>query len=865
MPQDKLNGVQQLVADNLDENILLVASAGTGKTNTLAIRIANILSKHRCAPEEILCLTFTNKACKEMRDRVATRIPGDGSKVVIRTFHSFCLDVIKTEAKAHTDLFSDFIVFDEEDCKELIKDIGIKFPPAMVQSLINYVKEHRAAMEIYSGDEAADYHEAIIRLMKASGSYQAMYNMCRASWNNYREDLLQAFEDHGEKIILDYNKALHAMHGLDFSDLIANASELFRHEDIQARWASRYKYINIDEVQDTSEIEYNIISRLFADNNLLLCGDYFQTIYAWRGSNPAIIRSKYVKEYAPHEYVFYENYRATRLLLNASYELLDNQFHDRVQSLYPQDIKAVSAEHGAPIKLKKAQNDWEEAQWIYSQIQQLQVQDLSRVCILTRTNYYNQKLSQLFSKIPGCNQQGGLQFMLVDEFSFFRRQEVKDVMAFLKLIINKHDVASFTRILKRVGAGIGEKTIDTIRSEEYRKVGIRLTDFLDASTQTSGDPFRLLLDSLKAQNVVVFDVESTGTDTLTDEIIQIAAIRLDGQGQIVDKFMEYVKPSKSVGSSEAVHNISDAKLQAVGLNPQEAFSKFLKFAGDAVLVGHNVSYDIHILSSQMSRQGMEQFKYTAYFDTMDIFRRFYPNLKNHKLEYLGEYCHVGHKSTHDAFDDICATAEILMFAVKENIIPTTQDREAYIRKHLDKFTSLSAQLREFIEASHKLRPFELTSKIMMESGIVAYYQQRREGSRLENLRDMLRNIRDIDKNSTQSPYDALQSVIQYASLSGSMIDAAVKKNQKIPIITVHQAKGCEFDYVFMAGLNDGLFPLNNALKSNNADEEARLFYVAMTRAKKQLFLSWVLHSQNKVNNRCRYIDGIPDKYLVAAD
>ena len=140
-----LNDQQRQAAETLDENILLLAPAGTGKTNTLACRLATIIAQGRALPEEILCLTFTNKACREMRERIQQLAGSAGSRVVVRTFHGFCYDVVRTEAKRHSDLFSDFTIFDETDCQGLLRELtDEEWPLRAVQGLVGLLKEKRA-------------------------------------------------------------------------------------------------------------------------------------------------------------------------------------------------------------------------------------------------------------------------------------------------------------------------------------------------------------------------------------------------------------------------------------------------------------------------------------------------------------------------------------------------------------------------------------------------------------------------------------------------------------------------------------------------------------------------------------------------
>lgn len=868
----ELNQEQRNVVETLQENILLTASAGTGKTNTMAARIARIVGEGLAKPEEILCLTFTNKACKEMRERIDEVVGEKARGIVIRTFHGFCYDVIRQEAKRKTDLFADFIIFDEEDCKEVIRQVkeemGKNWDTNALQRFIGAVKEIRIKEDLFSGDIAADYRKAVDYLCRREAG--KLMALCQV---NYRTDEVMATElkELGAEALLTYEKILGEAHGLDFTDLMGRTYELFRDEEVSGRWRDTFRYINVDEMQDTSLVEYKIISKLFGKNRLLLCGDYFQTIYEWRGSRPETVQQQFIRDYKPKIIVFYENYRATRLLLNASYDYLRGLFPAEVEKIYPESVRAASTIAGEPIHLHGSYDMDDEARWIYKNIQSLGVTDWSRVCILTRNNYYNEELAKAFADInneraqiaqmDGAGRAAAIPFFLVDDFKFFRRQEVKDVLAFLKVAVNPLDATSLERTLKRFGKGIGEKTVAYIQSKEARQLGIRLSDFVDSVTHETGDYYGLLLQEIARGNVVVFDVEATGTDTTTDEIIQIAAIRLASDGSTAEKFMKYVKASKSVGTSELVHHISDKKLAEEGEEPQKVFREFEEFVGDSVIVGHNVNYDISILQSEMGRLGMEVMKIRAYYDTLDIFRRFYPNLKNHKLEYLGEVCKVSHKSTHDAFDDICATGEILMYAINNKILPTRESRCQEEAKYLKKFGEMTEKLARIRQLVRTRRPYELMGDIVNEFGIRTYYEDRNEVKRVNYLKQMYIYLKEWDEPKL-SPRDATQQMLRLTALSNSELDSMLKRNPKVPIITVHQAKGMEFDYVFIAGLMEGVFPSYMSVKNEDCTEDSRLFYVAMTRAKKRLFLSWSQHHNRKYYNMSRLVGDIARKYMV---
>lgn len=835
-----LNLEQRAVVGELERNLLLLAPAGTGKTNTLACRIAAILQAGCAEPEEILCLTFTNKACREMRQRIEQLAGEAGGRVIVRTLHGFCYDLIKAEAKRHSDLFADFTIFDEVDGKSLLKELGEQlltdaWPLQSVQNLIEQLKSARALQSLQRKD-AADYETVLQRLVAEQA--EAVRQKCLdENWHFYPK-LYEGWQQWGPGFTTAYDTRLQELHGLDFTDLIVQTGLLLQQDAIAGRWARRFLYINIDEVQDTSELEYRVVERLFGSSHLLLCGDYFQTIYEWRGSHPEVVLKAYQDTYKPQRIVLHENYRSTQVLLQASFACLSAMFPERVAAIYPEGIQAMSRTTGAPIQLKTAQDAAEEAWWIYQTIQQLPVTDYSRVCILTRSNRYNKLLSGWLEEYcRGVPPAQRLPFMLIDELKFFRRQEIKDALAFLRLTLNKHDVTSLVRILTRFGTGIGQTAIRRISSAAYRRAGLRITDYLDPLARAAGDPFAPLMEALAAGNVVVFDVEATGVDPTRDEIIQIAGIRINAKGEVVARFEQLLQPTRQVGDSVRVHKLTDDFLAAHGQDPAVVLRAFCDFARGSIIVGHNVTYDLSILGSQLARLGLSPLDYPAYFDTLDIFRRFYPSLPNHRLEYLGQYCQVKHASSHDAMDDILATAEILQYALQRNIIPYTGERRQYFAAYAAPFAPLAELLVSLRQDVDRLRPCQILARIVNEGGIVAYYEQKKEEQRVENLRDLYRQARERDTDKSVRPRDAALNFLRESTLSATDLEAQTQK-AKIPLITVHQAKGTEFDYIFLAGLQEGTFPVFSARDAGRLDEEKRLFYVAITRAKKRLFLSW---------------------------
>ena len=867
-----LNSEQKAVVETLDDNLLVVASAGTGKTETLAARVIRILDSGLATPERILCLTFTNKACQELKDRLIGAVGEKAVKIVCVTIHGFCYEVIKQEAKRKTDIPVDSLIYDEEDCKEVAKNVLVKignpfdWKPEVLWNLIGALKDIRITEDFFSGNTSEDYVRALEHLCQQEPTRLSF--ICGKCYVPAQEELAGWCK----MAIACYQDILFEAHGLDFNDLQMQAYELFKDEEVCARWKDSFSYINMDEMQDTSLSQYSIISKIFGNSKLLLCGDYFQTIYEWRGSRPWQVKQMYEEAYKPVEIVFYENHRGTQTLFNCSYDYLKQCFPNELKALYPKDIRAVSHEKGELISLHESGTINEEAAYIYSRMRSMndalkvekKADQWGRFCILTRDNWYNAALSKAFASLNAKAEKEGkekIPFFLVEEFKFFRRMEIKEALAVMKLAVNPFDSNNLERLMKKYAQGVGVKTLDHLQSKELRRLGIRLIDFVNPLTYETGDYYGLLLQASELGKVVVFDVESTGVDTTSDEIIQLAAIRLNPDGSIAEKFMKYVKAGKSVGQSKLVHHISDEMLAAQGEEPEKVFGEFAEFVGDCTVVGHNVNYDISILRSEMERKGLEPIKLRAYYDTLDIFRRFYPVLKNHKLEFLGEHFNVSHKSSHDAFDDICATGELLMYAIREKLLPTREARCQETARHLEKFREVEDKLSRIRALVDTRRPHELLTEIVQEFGMCERYKG--EPQRIENLRYMYRYLRDSDKQEDVPARDAVLRVLKMTSLSNSELDAMMKYKAKVPIITVHQAKGLEYDCVFIAGLMENVFPGYRAVNTGDCTEDSRLFYVAMTRAKQRLFLSWSRKDRfGEDANMSRFVEALDDKYIL---
>ncbi|MBL4933073.1 3'-5' exonuclease [Clostridium paridis] len=841
-----LNYEQNLLINEQERNIILLASAGTGKTDALSKRIADIISKGKAKASDILCITFTNKASKEMKERIEKIVGTEAKNITVKTFHSFCFDILKMEVKKKTDIFSDFIIFDEDDCKDIIKSCNyFDFSIYQLQRFIEIVKLVRVNREIFSDDLQKDYKEAVVYLINENK--EKLEEICTER-GEFNSKLMDFLIEKGHILVNSYNSLLYNNHGLDFIDLIAKTKELFNNNEVVEALRNKYKYINIDEVQDTSLLEYSIIEKLFEGNNVLICGDVFQTIYKWRGSEPSKIFKSFREKYDPLEIVFSVNYRASKNLTEASLKFLQNAFPIEMKDLYKEGIKAKSQEEGEKIIIKPNSNIREEAKFILNEVKELERRniDISKACILTRDNRYNINLSQYLRTLTQYEALN-FEFILVDQFKFFRRQEIKDIIAFLKLVGNRYDSVSLKRILKRLPTGVGDKTFEIIESEEYKKVGISLTDFVDEDVLKFGEKYSLLIEEFNNDNIVVFDVESTGVDVTEDEIIQIAAIKIDKSGEVIDVFERFFKNNKSVKDSEHVHGFSDEFLRENGGDRGEVLKEFIKFSEGTVIVGHNVQYDINILTSELTRLSLGKPGFKTFYDTLDIYRRFYPNTINHKLETLSKIFKTKHIPSHDAMDDILATKDLLVRAIETDIIPTSLDRVSLINKHIKSFSNISQKINKLFSDAEYIRPYDIVGKIVNDFNLKTLYSGDAGKEKIERMKDFYVLLRELD-DKEKSNRDSLIDIIKLTSLSNGELEGLIvnrTKKARIPIITVHQAKGLEYETVFIAGVQDNTFPSYMAIKNNNIDEEKRTFYVAITRAKKRLYITTSIMDRDK--------------------
>jgi DNA helicase-2/ATP-dependent DNA helicase PcrA len=454
----------------------------------------------------------------------------------------------------------------------------------------------------------------------------------------------------------------------------------------------------------------------------------------------------------------------------------------------------------------------------------------NQIGILTRTNHRGTVISQALAEM-------NIPHVTVEQYEFFRRQEIKDALAHLKLLLNPHDTGSLLRILQRPTRGIGEVGVRTVLTEG-KEAGLRLTDMVDGKTLQSGEPYYALLEAIDSGSICVVDVETTGLDLGRDEVIEIAGVKLV-RGKVTEESQEYLRNRLPVGKSELVHGYSDAFLETNGIDAEEGLKSFFDWTKDSVLVGHNISFDHNMITSYAERLGLTSPEFITY-DTLNIAHNYF-SLPRYRLIDIAKYLQISESPTHKALDDARCTAQVLLAMIpllRRDRLP----RKTLVNKYGKAFQPLGAKISDWQQRMMSNQPAELLNFILTDSGLVEYYAGQR--SRLDNLEQLLELFRMRDDEKLH-PQIALQEAVKFCALAKN-VDFLSGTDNRIPIITVHQAKGLEFDTVFLAGVVEGEFPNYLAFQEGKLDEEKRVFYVGMTRAKQQLYITgFKMNSQGR--------------------
>lgn len=621
---DSLNDRQKEAVVNTDGPMLILAGAGSGKTKVLTTKVAYLIEEKNIDPNNILAITFTNKAAKEMKERIFKLEGNSAFYIQISTFHSFGLKILKENCEL-LGYEKNFTILDSDDSlsiiKKIMKELNIdanKYNPKAIKNVISNNKNEIIDPEKYSLYVNTDFDEIALEV--------------------YRK----------------YEKSLKINNAVDFDDLLILPLKLFNNNpEVLQKYQEKYKYVFIDEYQDTNEPQY-ILSKMISAKykNITVVGDADQAIFTWRGANYKNILN-FEKDYKDAKVVLLEeNYRSTKTILNAANNVIKNNKVRKEKNLWTQN------EEGSKITYYKAFDEKDESNYVVNEIKKLIEKGVNPkdICVLYRANAQSRTVEEAFLT-------SNISYNIVGSYAFYNRKEIKDLIAYLKLIYNNKDDVSLLRVINYPKRGIGNKAIENLAIK---------SNVLDKS---------------------LYEVIDSGKE-------------LD--------FKNMIEEIKKEESHLTLTELIDMVLDKSGM-----------------------------------------------------------------------------------------------------------------KKSLEDEKSIEADIR-----LENLEEFKSIAKAMeINEGIVS----------LEELLDKLALVSDVSEQKNDN-------------------------EGKVTLMTMHAVKGLEYDYVFIVGVEEGLFPHSNSLESNDElEEERRLCYVAITRAKKKLYLinarSRILYGKVSSNVPSRFINEISDEYI----
>jgi len=530
-----LNPAQREAVEAIEGPVLILAGPGSGKTRVITHRIAYLIKSCGVSPHNIMAVTFTNKAAREMKERLEQLLGQAVEALTLGTFHAICARILRREGKA-IELDSSFVIYDEEDqlslTKQALEELNLdpkQYAPRALHSAISAAKSRLIGPKDYAQRISSYFEEIVHRIYQR---YQQLLSQGRA---------------------------------VDFDDLLMKTVQLFQdHPQILNRYQSRYVHILVDEFQDTNIVQYMLMKHLAGKyRNLCVVGDPDQSIYSWRFADLRNILS-FEEDYPEAKVVFLEqNYRSTKTILEVASGIISANVQRKPKKLWTEN------EDGASVTVIESYNAEEEAQSVVNEIEKLTGQEqisLKDCAVMYRVNAQSRALEETFLRY-------GVPYRLVGGTRFYQRREVKDIIAYLRLIHNPQDNVSLVRIINVPVRGIGQRTLSQLQS--WAKA--HDSSLFEASKQVSHPDSIGTKQSLPQRIIQAL----AGFDAVMTELIaQSHELSLSG---LLDKILEHTRYreyllSKEDGEDrwENVMELKNVASEYDELDPEEALAAFLE-------------------------------------------------------------------------------------------------------------------------------------------------------------------------------------------------------------------------------------------------------------------------------------------------
>ncbi len=745
---DSLNPAQREAVLTTEGPLLVLAGAGSGKTRVLTFRIAHMLGDLGVKPWQVLAITFTNKAAAEMRERLAALIPTGTRGMWVCTFHAMCVRMLREDA----DLLGytgQFTIYDDDDSKRMVRDIMQALGIEQKQFPINMIRS------------------------KISAAKNAMIGP---------EDMLNSADSPNDKkaaqVYMELERRLRAANAMDFDDLLVRTLELLRtRPEVLDKYQERFRYISVDEYQDTNHVQYEIANLLAAKyQNLMVVGDDDQSIYSWRGADITNILD-FEKDFKNCKTVKLEqNYRSTGHILNAANAVVRHNSQRKDKRLF------TAEGDGEKIQAFQASDERDEGRWIAGEIEKLHAKGTSYddVAVFYRTNAQSRTLEDMFLR-------AGVPYKIVGGTRFFDRAEIRDVMAYLKMIVNPADEMSVKRVINTPRRGIGSTSIQKIEqlARDNRCSFFQACEIACAETGMFSSKVRNGLSSFvglvregrrmdgELKDVVEMIVDKTG---LLQAFRAEGTMEAESRAENVQEFLgvaaEFEESHEDIeGTLESLE-----ELRAAGV-------------GDVPPADEAVATEPVVVSVPAPEPGPSQ--------------------------------------PRSAFEALVGA------------------RDAAGSNPLDSLAASALSPQEALAAAIAGNAYAApASPVTAPAGAV--------------------HADEIERTYGPLTCKALPALMEWLALR-SDLDSLAGETHAITMMTIHSAKGLEFPVVFVAGMEEGIFPHVHDFAGSDdpgkLEEERRLAYVAITRARKRLFLTYAAtrrtYGSTSANPRSRFLNEIP--------
>ena len=827
---------------------LVLAPPGCGKTELLTHRIIHSHAELGIDYSDMLCLTFTNRAARGMRDRINENAPESSEDLYVGNIHRFCSRF----------LYENQIVpmatgiIDELDQKDILDEFGFSkynlFHPGFDNQL-----------------QVGDIGRLSSRL------YQEEHNHPKSVWLDPPRFKTKEVEIVSQEMARKYYAYKREYNVIDFDDILLLSYTRMMESDYKDLLYSNYHWIQIDEVQDLNSLQFAIIDKLTAKDSftVMYLGDEQQAIYSFMGAK---LRNLEMLAHRAGGNILrlYTNYRSPKYLLDAfnTYAITQLNMDER---LLPQPNNKEEASKGTMSVFEYPSSD-KQVLGLVGIIKAVTKKfPEERVGVLVRTNKAADKISTALTEER-------INHFKISGEDVFKSNDYKTLVAHFSVVQQDTNYLEWARILWKLKATLSFKDARRLVTE-FRKAAITPSDFIDYSYKSTY--VTEFYKTYANKEFVIFDTETTGLNVFEDDIFQIAAIKVKN-GEIVpgSVFNVLIRTEREIPLmlGKEVNPMVDVYKKGPLCEANDAFRAFLEYVGGDEVLGHNVNYDYQILRyNLLRRMNGEKIEnhIKVYWDSLKMIRLLEPHLRVYKLRNLLSVLELEGKNTHRADDDVLATKSIVDHCVKciEKKIPLQENLwndvnvQNAARRLKDNYSALFSQTRSLL---FEVNTLDTTNPFMDEFELV--YHSLREQGYLNTIQNFDYIVSFFRKNVfyTIEERHFLQQVSSHITDLKSFSQADLCESgiikEKVYLMTVHKAKGLEFEHVILYDAVDGNYPFFLSNTPDEQMEDARVFYVGLSRAKKRLSILYprTLNTGYRivVKNLTPFMECIYDRFIL---